>query len=682
MFHSAGEPIHYQIIDRLYRISEKDFAQLWSELFGVKILSGTHWINGNDEVVSFGTRVTDALNDRYPYNRRHGVHIVISGSRLLFVWESEKRGFNVDFSGSEKALSTFKRELNRFQSFYTSVFIYYFNRVRAANELHSEVSKERGKFEMLAESLKDNNSNIDRFLAELSMLANAEYATISVYSELTQKLVTVNVSNNSNLDPDLIRGAELSKETHSILLESGFFERALSPDSECPKCREFEKAGIKHAQYFPITRTYGESRTIRAIVSLYSRIELSKENTRMLNLYLAIRQLAQFITELDTYTERRVPTDVLSYANEACGNLNASRNYGDIMINTLEKVKVGLISATERVLGSNFDPNSIHCALAIGSEKIDPDSIFKIEELKEYVSSSNQPLSASTHNSQSLVIARSSEEEKIKLCILADTEVITCLSEGLYSQLATIISIVYQFIVNERRRISWIGKTMHEVRQPLQGLVVVADEIRRMAEIPTVSRRELANFAEDMGYSTLRLKAIMHHLSDSTGRKIIPRLRRFLFEDHVLRPIRRVLEAPAREKNLTISKTYGYSMIPELISDPDLLSLIIYNIFDNALKYSEDNSEIRVLCDRDSDGAIYVDFINRGSPIRHEERDKIFNEGYRGEEVKMREVGLGLGLWTCRRISSMLGLDIKYISFKGSPALICFRISGFEKIRV
>ncbi len=96
--------------------------------------------------------------------------------------------------------------------------------------------------------------------------------------------------------------------------------------------------------------------------------------------------------------------------------------------------------------------------------------------------------------------------------------------------------------------------------------------------------------------------------------------------------------------------------LPTITGDRDMLGLSIFNLLDNALKYSTpaDAVEVRV---REDGHALFIEVADSGAGIPPLEHTRIFDDLYRSDNARETE-GSGLGLALARRIVQLHGGEI------------------------
>jgi two-component system sensor histidine kinase KdpD len=85
------------------------------------------------------------------------------------------------------------------------------------------------------------------------------------------------------------------------------------------------------------------------------------------------------------------------------------------------------------------------------------------------------------------------------------------------------------------------------------------------------------------------------------------------------------------------------SKLPLLLVDAGLLSQALYEVVENAAKYTAVGGHIHVTARRGNDDKVAVSVENEGSVVPAEMREKVFEKFFRGSK-KEREHGFGMGL--------------------------------------
>ncbi len=214
----------------------------------------------------------------------------------------------------------------------------------------------------------------------------------------------------------------------------------------------------------------------------------------------------------------------------------------------------------------------------------------------------------------------------------------------------------------ERSRLRFLRRLDHEIKNPLTALQAALANLR---EGRTPQERDRA--ASNASHAVERLSRLLtdlRKLSDLAERPAerlrvdMPRLLQEMIEAAQLQPA-----YGARQINFTVARVPR--RLPEVTGDRDLLGLAIYNLIENALKFTspEDAVEVRAL----EDGrAIIVEVADTGPGIAPEDLHSIFEELYRGSNARGVE-GSGLGLALARRIVELHGGEIAVRSRRDEP---------------
>ena len=90
---------------------------------------------------------------------------------------------------------------------------------------------------------------------------------------------------------------------------------------------------------------------------------------------------------------------------------------------------------------------------------------------------------------------------------------------------------------------------------------------------------------------------------------------------------------------------------PRMYADKSMVEQVAYNLTNNALKYSIAGTAITIDCRLNESKEFYELIVtNYGQPIKEDEKKKIFEYGYRGENQRQAD-GSGLGLYLSREIA-------------------------------
>ena len=120
------------------------------------------------------------------------------------------------------------------------------------------------------------------------------------------------------------------------------------------------------------------------------------------------------------------------------------------------------------------------------------------------------------------------------------------------------------------------------------------------------------------------------------------------------------LAPQAEEKGISI---VAESKDADAVFDPKWTEEAIFNLLDNAVKYTPSGGEVRIsVTSYELFSAVHISDTGPGIP--EEEQPKVFQRFYRGMEHQNEE-GVGIGLYLVRQIAEGQGGYVKVISEKG-----------------
>ena len=214
----------------------------------------------------------------------------------------------------------------------------------------------------------------------------------------------------------------------------------------------------------------------------------------------------------------------------------------------------------------------------------------------------------------------------------------------------------------EEKRRHFLRRLDHEIKNPLTGLRAA---LVNLQEAQAADERWQAQ--QNAGRAVERLTRLLtdlRKLADLDERPIerypvdVPDL----LED-VVEAARTIPAYAGRNISLLIPKVP--SPFPMITGDRDLLVLAVYNLVENALKFTAGNDSVEVRALEDG-RAVVIEVADSGAGIPSTDVSKIFDELYRGSNARSTD-GSGLGLALVNRIATLHGGGVGVRSSQQEP---------------
>jgi PAS domain S-box-containing protein len=196
----------------------------------------------------------------------------------------------------------------------------------------------------------------------------------------------------------------------------------------------------------------------------------------------------------------------------------------------------------------------------------------------------------------------------------------------------------------DRMKSSLVSTVSHELRTPLAAIKGYATTL--LAEDVQWDSQAQREFLEIISKETDRLSNLVSDLLDisriEAGNLSVTRQECNL-EELVTHAAKRAHPTPGERLQVAIP-----AEMPELNADPQRIEAVLRNLLENAAKYSNDNSPIRVSASIQGDHVV-VRVQDEGPGIPPESSQRIFESFYRLENgLTRRAPGAGLGLAICQ----------------------------------
>jgi signal transduction histidine kinase len=214
----------------------------------------------------------------------------------------------------------------------------------------------------------------------------------------------------------------------------------------------------------------------------------------------------------------------------------------------------------------------------------------------------------------------------------------------------------------------FVANVSHELRTPLTAIIGSVMTVAGLGDmLDPVERREMLIGAERQAK---RLAELLENLLAESrlmgdGPALVPtwvKVQPFL--DEIADTIR--FRAPGRVIVISASPHL------EVVTDRTLLDRILFNLGDNAIKYSD--GPVRFLAEPDGDG-VGIDVVDEGPGIEPEDLPRIFEQFEQLDGSMSRRVGgVGLGLHLCSQAAAVLGAEISVTSRLGEGSAFSLRV--------
>ncbi|MBR3704435.1 MAG: HAMP domain-containing histidine kinase, partial [Oscillospiraceae bacterium] len=199
----------------------------------------------------------------------------------------------------------------------------------------------------------------------------------------------------------------------------------------------------------------------------------------------------------------------------------------------------------------------------------------------------------------------------------------------------------------EQQRREFIANVSHELKTPMTSIAGYADGILDGVISPEEERKYLTIISEESRRLS-RLVRRMLDVSQLQNYDLIKQKRPFDLSESM----RRVLVS--MEKKITDRGLDVEVDIPEdavmVLGDSDLLTQVIYNLLENAVKFAQNESTLHLSLTRNSSKAV-VTVQNQGLTIDEDELPKLFDRFHKSDRSRSADRdGVGLGLYIVRTI--------------------------------
>ena len=221
------------------------------------------------------------------------------------------------------------------------------------------------------------------------------------------------------------------------------------------------------------------------------------------------------------------------------------------------------------------------------------------------------------------------------------------------------------------REKSFTADAAHELRTPLAGLEAALDVCAKRVRAPE-KYAEVVNdcLAVVRGMHGMVENLLM--LARADAAQIQPALADCAI-DELLAEGWRPFQQCAQQRSLNVTWDVQQDLI--LKTDRDRLFPVLTNLFDNAVRYTNQGGEVRISAKKEAESAI-IQIANTGSRVRSEDAAHVFDRFWRADPARTGiTTSCGLGLSVCQKMIGVLHGAISAESSEGGEFRIEIRFS-------
>lgn len=226
-----------------------------------------------------------------------------------------------------------------------------------------------------------------------------------------------------------------------------------------------------------------------------------------------------------------------------------------------------------------------------------------------------------------------------------------------FNRMASALSVL------ESSRRSFVANVSHELKTPMTTIGGFIDGMLD-GTIPPEKHGEYLQIVSNETKRLSRLVTSMLNLSKIEAGELEPKRTEFDISSLIIDCLLS-FEQEIEKKNIGIAGLDTIGQV-KILADRDMLYQVVYNLVDNAVKFTNENGKITVSAGEKERNQLFVSIENTGEGVSSEEIGKIFERFYKVDKSRSYDVkSAGLGLYLCKTIVELHGGQIYAESVEG-----------------
>ena len=223
----------------------------------------------------------------------------------------------------------------------------------------------------------------------------------------------------------------------------------------------------------------------------------------------------------------------------------------------------------------------------------------------------------------------------------------------------------------------FLANMSHEIRTPFQGLLGMLNLLGE-AQLTNVQRDYLQTARDSAQHLLGVLNDILDVSTMESGTLKLTELPTHLRT--VVQEVEGLMQVAARDKGLDLN-VYAAADLPEwVVADPTRLRQIMFNLINNAIKFTASGSVMVEVARTGTDGGgVSITVRDTGMGMDEQTVSRLFTRFYQADNSLRRRIGgTGLGLEISRNLARMMGGDIRVTSQPGVGSVFTVTLKLLE----
>lgn len=245
------------------------------------------------------------------------------------------------------------------------------------------------------------------------------------------------------------------------------------------------------------------------------------------------------------------------------------------------------------------------------------------------------------------------------------------------AELATAFNSMADALANyEYTRSSFLANVSHDLRTPMTSIAGFIDGILEGAIPP----EKQPHYLEIIGQEIKRLSRLVNSLLDIS--RMEAGNRKFEKKPFDVCEMARIIllsfESKIEDKYLDVEFDAEEDRLM-VFSDQDAINQVLYNLCDNAVKFSPKGGKFRIKI-RETPNKAMIQVYNEGEGIPNEDLPYVFDRFYKSDRSRgLDKTGVGLGLYICKTIMSNLEEDISVNGVYGQYCEFTIKLTKYKE---